>query len=55
MRLVTNNMLRFTVLHGLGSIVMSFAKIFIILLTMTGAYFALDKVYEFGSEDEKEA
>lgn len=50
--LVKKNFLRFGVLHGLGSVVMTFAKLFIVCTTMAISYFALFNFYEFGQEDE---
>lgn len=55
MTLVHNNILRFSVLYGLGRIVMTFAKIFIILVTMGGAYFALEVTYNFNNDAQQES
>lgn len=55
MTLVKNNITRFGVLHGLGSVVMMFAKMFIIFVTMALSYFLLNSVYDFQDEDEQES
>jgi solute carrier family 44 (choline transporter-like protein), member 2/4/5 len=51
--LVKRNLSRFIVLHGLGSVVMTFAKLFIIFVTLTLSYFALSIVYDFNNEEEQ--
>ena len=55
MTLVHKNLTRFAVLHGLGRVVMTFAKLFIILVTLGGAYYALDNVYDLNNESEQES
>lgn len=46
--LVAKNTLRFAVLHGLGTIVMLFAKLFITAITLLAAYLTLTKGYQIG-------
>ena len=50
--LVLNNMTRFTVLHGLGKVVMTFAQLFIIFVTMVLSYVLLKVVYDIDRSDE---
>ena len=53
--LVTKNMSRFAILHGLGAIVMNFARLFIIFVTLVGSYYVLVLGYNLNEEAEKAA
>ena len=47
LKLVASNSIRFTVLHGLGSIVMIFARVFIICASMAISYILLTNGSQF--------
>jgi len=51
--LIARNSIRFTVLHGLGAVVMLFARVFIICLCMGISYFTLTNGYQLGPEEGK--
>lgn len=51
--LVKNNIGRFAMLHGLGAVVMTFAKLFIVFLTVVFSYIGLYKVYNFSSDGDE--
>lgn len=52
---MTKNLTRFTILHGLGAVVMNFARLFIVFVTLVGSYYVLVIGYNLNEEAEKAA
>ena len=48
--LITSNVLRFSVLHGVASIMMAFVKLFIIIIVLVSSYFGLVNFSGFNAD-----
>jgi hypothetical protein len=53
MKVILCNALRFGALHGIGAVVMTFAKLFIVAASICTGYFSLVHFYQLGDEKDE--